>query len=101
MKRTTLRTSAIALGVAAALPATAQEWNLAWGGYMNQHIVFGSSEKKTTVSVDDLSFTVKGERADGDVADADKPFEVIVNIVSKAQTGGAAIDLDDNTVTSV
>ena len=46
MKRTTLRTSAIALGVAAALPATAQEWNLAWGGYMNQHVAFGSTEVK-------------------------------------------------------
>ena len=44
MKKQILRTSAIALGVAAALPATAQEWNLAWGGFMNQHVVFGSTE---------------------------------------------------------
>ena len=65
MKRTTLRTSAIALGVAAALPATAQEWNLGWGGYMNQHIVFGSNEKKTTVNPNDLSFTVTGNTVDG------------------------------------
>ena len=57
MKRTALRTSAIALGVAAALPATAQEWNLAWGGFMNQHVVFGSTETKTTVNFNDLSHT--------------------------------------------
>ena len=63
MKRTTLRTSAIALGVAAALPATAQEWNLKWGGYMNQHVVFGSNEKKTTVNPNDLLLTVKGNTA--------------------------------------
>ena len=62
MKRTTLRTSAIALGVAAALPATAQEWNLAWGGFMNQHVVFGSTDIKTTVNVNDLSLTVAGDR---------------------------------------
>ena len=48
MKRTTLRTSAIALGVAAALPATAQEWNIGWGGFMHHHIVFGSTEHKRT-----------------------------------------------------
>ena len=52
MKRTTLRTSAIALGVAVALPATAQEWNMGWGGKMSYHVVFGSTDttgtKRTT-----------------------------------------------------
>ena len=48
MKRTTLRTSAIALGVAVALPATAQEWNMGWGGKMSYHVVFGSTEMKMT-----------------------------------------------------
>ena len=76
MKRTTLRTSAIALGVAAALPATAQEWNLGWGGYMNQHIVFGSNEKKTTVSLDDLSYTVTSNRGTTDNANDDLSFNI-------------------------
>ena len=40
MKKQLLCTSAIALGIAAA-PAAAQEWNLDWGGYMNQHVAFG------------------------------------------------------------
>ena len=56
MKRTTLRTSAIALGVAAALPATAQEWNLGWGGFIHQHVAFGSSEVKRTRSLDNKVF---------------------------------------------
>ncbi|MCY4206347.1 MAG: porin [Roseovarius sp.] len=71
MKRTTLRTSAIALGVAAAMPATAQEWNLKWGGMMNQHVVFGSTDKKTTVSVNDLSMTLSGNRVDTEPGDGE------------------------------
>ena len=39
MKKHLLSTSAIALGLVAA-PASAQEWNLDWGGYMNQHVAF-------------------------------------------------------------
>ena len=66
MKRTTLRTSAIAIGVAAALPATAQEWNLKWGGFMNQHVVFGSTDTKTTVSLNDLSIKVTGDSTSGE-----------------------------------
>ncbi|WP_135502003.1 porin [Roseovarius aestuariivivens] len=40
MKKQLLCTSAIALGVAAAAPASAQDWNLDWGGFFNQHIAF-------------------------------------------------------------
>ena len=41
MKKQLLCTSAIALGVAAAAPASAQDWNLDWGGFYSQHIAFG------------------------------------------------------------
>ncbi len=41
MKKQLLCTSAIALGVAAAAPASAAEWNLDWGGFFNQHIAVG------------------------------------------------------------
>ena len=66
MRKQVLRTSAIALGVAAALPATAQEWNVGWGGYMRQYVVFGSTEQKTnyskttttTYDSDDISISV-------------------------------------------
>lgn len=38
MKKQLLSTSAIALGVAMAAPASAQEWNLDWGGFANTHV---------------------------------------------------------------
>ena len=38
MKKHLLSTSAIALGVAMASPAAAQEWDLEWGGFSNTHI---------------------------------------------------------------
>ncbi len=44
MKKQLLCTSAIALGVAAAAPASAQDWDLAWGGFMSQHIAFIDSD---------------------------------------------------------
>ena len=62
MKRTTLRTSAIALGVAAALPATAQEWNLGWGGFVHQHVAFGNNDVKVKpVEVKNLHYKVSGD----------------------------------------
>ena len=91
MKRTTLRTSAIALGVAAALPATAQEWNLGWGGFMNQHVVFGSTDKKTTVNVNDLSFTVDGARGTGDDRITYERVVQLVDVVANAPSNGRNI----------
>jgi predicted porin len=38
LKKHLLSTSAIALGVAMASPAAAQQWDLAWGGFANTHI---------------------------------------------------------------
>lgn len=38
MKKHLLSTSAIALGVAMAAPAAAQEWDVSFGGFMSQHI---------------------------------------------------------------
>ena len=38
MKKHLLSTSAIALGVAMAAPASAQEWNMKWGGFHNTHV---------------------------------------------------------------
>ena len=61
MKRTTLRTSAIALGVAAALPATAQEWNLGWGGFIHQHVAFGSGEVENSANPKDAVIKEEGE----------------------------------------
>ena len=38
MKKHLLSTSAIALGVAMASPAAAQQWDLSWGGFANTHV---------------------------------------------------------------
>jgi len=38
LKKHLLSTSAIALGVAMASPAAAQQWDLSWGGFANTHI---------------------------------------------------------------
>ena len=38
MKKQLLSTSAIALGVAMASPAAAQQWDLEWGGFVNTHV---------------------------------------------------------------
>ncbi len=40
MKKHLLSTSAIALGVAMAAPAAAQEWDVSFGGFMSQHIAY-------------------------------------------------------------
>ncbi|MFX0545083.1 porin [Roseovarius sp. S1116L3] len=40
MKKHLLSTSAIALGVAAAAPAAAQEWDVSFGGFMSQHVAY-------------------------------------------------------------
>ncbi|MCY4291460.1 MAG: hypothetical protein OXC72_06835, partial [Roseovarius sp.] len=83
MKRTTLRTSAIALGVAAALPATGQEWNLAWGGYMSQHVAFGSNEHKTMVNVNDLSYTFDGDESPNNPRTGDDIYTATVHLVAE------------------
>ncbi len=40
MKKHLLSTSAIALGVAMAAPAAAQEWDVSFGGFMSQHVAY-------------------------------------------------------------
>ncbi|WP_338550977.1 porin [Roseovarius phycicola] len=52
MKKQLLCTSAIALGVAAAAPASAAEWNLDWGGFMNTHLAIGDLGGNVTAGVD-------------------------------------------------
>ncbi len=53
MKKQLLCTSAIALGVTAAAPASAQSWDLDWGGYMNQHVAWSDSSGSGTPVVSD------------------------------------------------
>ena len=52
MKKHLLCTSAI-IGCAMAAPAAAQEWDLDWGGYMNQHVAFADVGGSLSAGRDD------------------------------------------------
>ena len=47
MKKQLLSTSALALGVALAAPASAQEWKMNWGGFYNSHVGYVSVDSNT------------------------------------------------------
>lgn len=47
MKKHLLSTSAIALGVAMVSPASAQEWNMKWGGFHNTHVGYVTVDSNT------------------------------------------------------
>jgi predicted porin len=47
LKKQLLSTSAIALGVAFAAPASAQEWNMDWGGFYNSHVGYVTVDSNT------------------------------------------------------
>ena len=99
MKKQLLCTSAIALGIAAA-PAAAQEWNLDWGGYMNQHVAFG--DISTNLGV----FGAGGQDWEGDGLSLHQTSEIIftpnvtldngmtfgINIQLEGENVGARID---------
>ncbi|MFB9149704.1 porin [Roseovarius ramblicola] len=50
MKKHLLSTSAIALGVAMAAPASAAEWDVSWGGFANVHVGAVSIDDDTSTS---------------------------------------------------
>ncbi|VAV95879.1 Porin 41 (Por41) precursor, partial [hydrothermal vent metagenome] len=52
MKKQILCTSAIALGVAMAAPASAQEWDLDWGGFMASHLAYVQTSGSATGGTD-------------------------------------------------
>jgi hypothetical protein len=47
LKKHLLSTSAIALGVAMVSPASAQEWNMKWGGFHNTHVGYVTVDSNT------------------------------------------------------
>ena len=52
MKKHLASTSAIALGVAMAAPASAQEWNMKWGGFHNTYVGYVSVDNDATPAAD-------------------------------------------------
>jgi predicted porin len=51
LKKHLLSTSAIALGVAMTAPASAQEWDMDWGGYHRTHVGYASVDSDTGAHV--------------------------------------------------
>jgi predicted porin len=52
LKKQLLCTSAIALGCAIAAPASAQEWNMDWGGFVNTHVGYADVSGTANVGQD-------------------------------------------------
>jgi len=71
LKKHLLSTSAIALGVAMASPAAAQQWDLTWGGFANTHVGI------TDISVDRNTLVADGNKTDFDGVDVFTNAELI------------------------
>ena len=98
MKKQLLCTSAIALGVAAAAPASAQSWDLDWGGYMNQHIAYADTSGLLNGSLagqtdnDGIGFLSNAEIIFSPSITLDNGLTFGVNVQMEADNGGGGID---------
>ena len=84
MKKHLLSTSAIALGVAMGAPASAQEWNMDWGGYHETH-VGADWDGVDTFTNAEIHFTPSVKLDNG------MTFGVNIQYEAK-NTGGATVD---------
>lgn len=97
MKKHLLCTSAI-IGCAMAAPATAQEWDLSWGGYMSQHIAFAdvSGTTITTSDRDGIVFLSATEIIFTPSITLDNGLTFGVNVQMEGENdGGGAIGIDE------
>ena len=97
MKKHLLCTSAI-IGCAMAAPATAQEWDLNWGGYMSQHIAFAdvSGTTITTSDRDGIVFLSATEIIFTPSITLDNGLTFGVNVQMEGENdGGGAIGIDE------
>ena len=104
MKKHLLSTSAIALGVAIAAPAAAQEWDVSFGGFMSQRVVY----------IDRYGSGYTGGANDGDGVDISSSTEIIftpsitldngltfgVNVQLEGENVGGQIDETYMTISS-
>lgn len=88
MKKHILSTSAIALGVAAAAPAAAQDWDVSWGGFMNAHVAFvdhSAGAANATTDLDGLKTFNTGEIIFTPSITADNGLTFGANVQMEAQ----------------
>lgn len=93
MKKHLLSTSAIALGLVAA-PASAQEWNLDWGGYMNQHVAFAdvSGTAAAGIDYDGVGFHSNSEIFFTPSVTLDNGLTFGINVQLEAENQGTAVN---------
>ncbi|MAZ20935.1 porin [Roseovarius sp.] len=102
MKKHLLSTSAIALGLVAA-PASAQEWNLDWGGYMNQHVAFADVSGTAVAAAgaafdgDGVGFHSNSEIHFTPSVTLDNGLTFGINVQFEAENGGGGADGIDET----
>jgi len=88
-------TSAIALGVAMAAPASAQEWNMKWGGYHNTFVGYVSVDNDASPAADwdgvDVFTNAEIHFAPSVTLDNGLTFGIDVQYEAK-NTGGGTID---------
>lgn len=105
MKKQLLCTSAIALGVAAAAPASAQEWSLDWGGFMSSHVAIvdtdGPVADNPANDFDGLSTFNTGEIifTPSITLDNGMTFGINVQIEAQNNVGGTVNNVDESYVT--
>ncbi|MEM0988919.1 MAG: porin [Pseudomonadota bacterium] len=92
MKKVLLGTSAIALAGAFAAPASAAEWDVRVGGYMEQHVVYGSSDSPTGTDFDGVDVQSDTEIFFLPSITLDNGIKIGANIQLEGNTGGDQID---------
>lgn len=103
MKKHLLSTSAIALGVAMAAPASAQDWNMKWGGFYNVHVGIGSVDRNFVSPIDNDGVNVytNAEIIFSPSVTLDNGMTFGANVQMEAMnTGGARIDESYITISS-
>ncbi|MFU8836454.1 MAG: porin, partial [Roseovarius sp.] len=97
MKKHLLSTSAIALGVAMAAPASAQEWNMKWGGFYNVHVgitdIGGSANDLLNTDFDGVNIYTNAEIIFRPSVTLDNGMTFGAEVQLEAlNTGGARVD---------
>ena len=102
MKKHLLCTSAI-IGCAMAAPATAQEWDLNWGGYMNQHVAYAdvSGTALGAADFDGIGFHSTTEIIFSPSITLDNGITFGINVQFEGENGGGGIDGIDETYMTI
>jgi len=102
LKKQILSTSAIALGVAMAAPASAQEWNLDWGGFANTHVGISSIDRNFASPIDNdgVNIFTNSEIIFSPNVTLDNGMTFGFNVQMEAlNSGGGADGIDESYVT--